>query len=250
MNWKQERRYLEKKWGRQGEQIFCLYDSFADDILKYSKKNKLRHIPSALSMSTYIDILFSTGKVKPYRDKITLGKPFGSQTYYLIWQKLNYLKNIEHYHEILKHTEIDFVDFSGEALGNTLGISTGIAMTTKECVWINMSDSAFQMGSELEAMQYIGAKQHNNIFMTVDYNNQQVTGRVDEIVDIKPVFEMLKLYNWDVHVVDGHDRSAISDTIWNLDHSKPTAIFFKTRKGYGHHDMELNPGDWHYKTLQ
>ena len=54
-----------------------------DEIVTYSRKLKLTHIPSALSMSTYVEFLFENKIIVPYRDKIVLGKPFGSQTYYL-----------------------------------------------------------------------------------------------------------------------------------------------------------------------
>lgn len=248
-NWQEERRALENKWGKQGQQLYPENQRLVDSILEFSKNYKLKHIPSALSMCVYVDVIFKTKKINPYVDKFVIGKPFGSQSYYITWRDLDYINDISKYHTILKHTEIDFVDFSGESLGNTLGISIGIALTTSKLVWVNLSDSALQMGSELEAIQYIGQKQYNNIFVTIDYNNKQVTGNINEIIDIAPIKEMMKSYGWDVHQVDGHDRKAIEDNLKKLKHTKPTAVFYKTIKGYGCNDMILNPRKWHYKSL-
>ena len=64
------------------------------ELLTYSYEQGLSHIPSALSMLDYVDTLFSNRLVTP-EDYIIIGKPFGSQAYYLVWEKLGYLDNIE-----------------------------------------------------------------------------------------------------------------------------------------------------------
>ena len=64
-------------------------------LINFSKANSLSHIPSALSMLDYIDILFTGKYIIPFKDKIVLGKPFGSQAYYLIWKACGYLDDIE-----------------------------------------------------------------------------------------------------------------------------------------------------------
>ena len=108
-----------------------------NDVINYSFKHKLTHVPSALSMLTYVDVLFSNEYIKPKRDIIVLGKPFGSQAYYLIWKKLGYLDHIEKLSMGVKHAEIDFVNYSEETMGNALGVAAGIAIANPDqTVWV------------------------------------------------------------------------------------------------------------------
>ena len=224
-------------------------ESFTKDIINNSIKNKLSHIPSALSMSTYVNFLFKNNIVTPYKDKIVLGKPFGSQTYYLIWKKMGLLKNIEKLSVGVKHNEIDFVDYGEETMGNALGVGIGIALCNKNNrVWVNITDATLQMGSTLEALQYIGQKNLKNILLTVDNNSYQVTDKTSNIIDITPVIKMAKLYNWNVITCNGHSEEEMKLKIKIT--NEPTLINFKTKKGFDVNYMEKNPIKWHYKNIE
>ena len=179
-----------------------------DLLLDFSYENQLSHIPSALSMVDYIDVIFSHGYITP-SDKIVIGKPFGAQAYYLVWRELGFLNDIERLSVGVKHEEIPFVDFSEETMGNALGVAAGIAMTTKDRVWVNISDAALQMGNTLEALQFIGHNKIKNIVVTVDYNNVQVTGNVNDILSVTPVAQMCRQYSWWVQEVDGHNHLSL-----------------------------------------
>lgn len=222
-----------------------------EDVVEYSRVNKLTHVPSALSMLTYIDTLFTEALVEPYRDKIVLGKPFGSQTYYLVWKALGYIDEIEHLSVGVKHEEIDFVDYGEETMGNALGVGIGIAIANPhQNVWINITDATLQMGSTLEALQYIGHNSINNIIVTVDYNNMQVTGETRDIIDVDPVIQMCKSSrNWFVQHINGHDPGIIRLT-WQDKSNMPRIFFYKTIKGYGVDYMEKDPVQWHYKIIE
>jgi transketolase len=222
------------------------------NLLNYSKLNFLSHIPSALSMLDYIDVLFTEKYIVPFKDKIILGKPFGSQTYYLVWKDCGYLDGIKNLSVGVKHNEIPFVDFSEETMGNALGVATGIAMATPtDTVYVNLSDASLQMGSTLEAIAYIGAKQLKNIVVTVDYNQMQVTGKTGDIICIKPISNLFKDYGWTVIDVDGHDKNKLRLAFDNihLNRKSPLVYFCHTKKGKGVHYMEADPVSWHYKLL-
>lgn len=222
-----------------------------DELLRYSYEKKLTHIPSALSMSTYVEFLFENKVIVPYRDKIVLGKPFGSQTYYLLWKKMGLLKEIDNLSVGVKHNEIDFVDYREETMGNALGVGAGIALSNKDKrVWVNITDATLQMGSTLEAIQYIGHNCVNNILLTIDNNNYQVTGKTSIVLDIEPIITLSQNYNWHVITVDGHCKDTISKKLNNLDKiKKPILINFLTKKGNGVKYMENDPVKWHYKTI-
>lgn len=219
------------------------------EMLAFSFTHKLTHVPSALSMIDYVDTLFTEEYIVPRRDSIVLGKPFGSQTYYTVWKRCNYIENIDNLSVGVKHDEIDFVDYGEETMGNALGVATGIAIAHPERkVWVNITDATLQMGSTLEALQYIGHKKIKNIVVTVDYNNMQVTGATDSVLAVEPVINMCKNYKWDVREVDGHDISDIKNK-WSYTSQHPTIFFYITRKGYGVSYMESDPVHWHYKPM-
>ena len=147
------------------------------ELLNYSFENNLAHIPSALSMLDYISVVF---KYIKKTDNIIIGKPFGAQTYYLVWKHLGWLKDIQNLHMGVKHDEVDFVLYSEETIGNALGVAAGVALVSDKKTYVNLSDAALQMGNTLEAIQFIG--QHKlDVLVTVDYNGSQVTGNTKHI---------------------------------------------------------------------
>lgn len=218
-------------------------------LLEYSYANKLSHIPSALSMLDYVDVLFSEGYVT-LDDGIVIGKPFGAQAYYLVWRELGYLDNIEQLSVGVKHNEILFVDYGEETMGNAVGVATGIAMASGCRIWVNISDAALQMGNTLEALQFIGHNRISNVFVTVDYNNSQVTGNIDDILKVDPIVDMCRAYGWHVQQTNGHDRDAIRHVCGNLSQSEPNIVFFETHKGHGVKAMEQDIRKWHYRKIE
>ena len=218
-------------------------------LLHYSYINKLSHIPSALSMLDYIETIFKDKWVTK-DDFIIIGKPFGAQAYYMVWQKYLNLRDIENLSVGVKHDEIDFVDYSEETIGNALGVASGIAMTTDKRVWVNLSDAALQMGSTLEAIQFIGQHQQKNILVTIDWNNQQVTGKCSDIISISQIKNMLMDYGWNAVVcIDGHDYESINRSLIEAYNStNPTVVFFKTIKGGK--SKTLRDRKWHYRKIE
>jgi transketolase len=209
------------------------------ELLTYSFENNLAHIPSALSMLDYVNELFTKKLVTP-NDKIVLGKPFGAQAYYLVWRKLGYLKDIEKLSMAVKHDEIPFVTYSEETIGDALGVAAGIAMTTDKLVWVNLTDATLQMGSTLEAIQFIGHHRLNNILVTVDNNGSQVTGKTNEIITVNPVTSFFTEYGWDVvHTLHTFQIS-----------NKPKAFILNTIKGHGVPSIEKDIKKWHYRKIQ
>jgi len=221
------------------------------ELLKFSFDNKLSHIPSALSMIDYVQVLFEEEIVKPYRDHIIIGKPFGAQTYYLLWKKLGFLTNIETLSVGVKHDEIDFVKYGEETMGNALGVAIGVALAEPDKrVWVNLSDATLQMGNLLEALQFIGHHRLKNILVTVDYNNSQVTGSINDILSVDPVIDLCKGYGWNVQEPNGHELLNIKEAYNKIDNSLPNIVFFKTIKGHGFRSMIKDIKKWHYKKIE
>jgi transketolase len=223
----------------------------AKKLLEYSYENGLRHIASALSMLDYVDVLFAEEHVKPYRDHIVIGKPFGAQAYYLVWQEQGHLGKIDDLSVGVKHDELFFVDYGEETMGNALGVAAGIALANPDKrVWVNISDATLQMGNALEALQFIGHNKISNIFVTVDYNNSQVTGAVADILPVKPIIQLCRHYYWWVQEVNGHDRAALSNAFNNLADTVPNIVFCVTEKGHGVEQIREDLKKWHYKKIE
>jgi transketolase len=220
-------------------------------LLEHSYNKQLTHVPSALSMLTYVRTLFKNEFIKPYRDRIVLGKPFGSQAYYLIWKEFGYLDDIEGLSMGVKHNEIEFVDYSEETMGNALGVAAGMAMANPDQrVWVNLTDATLQMGSTLEAIQFIGHHQLKNITLSVDYNNCQVTGSTSDIIPVKPVINFFRECRWDVIECDGHNETEIRESFYERFDAFPCAFIYKTIKGFGVGYMEKDPVKWHYRPME
>lgn len=213
-------------------------------LLQYSYEKGLSHIPSALSMLDYVDVLFSHGHVT-IEDKIVIGKPFGSQAYYLVWGIEDRDLSVG-----VKHDEIEFVDYGEETMGNALGVAAGMAIANPNSrIWVNISDGALQMGNTLEAIQFIGSRTLPNILLTVDYNQVQVTGHTYDIINTNPVIQLMYEQGWDVIQVDGHDHDKLNDAFNHVSWIRPTVVICHTKKGNGVQEMEDDPFKWHYRKI-
>jgi transketolase N-terminal domain/subunit len=216
------------------------------ELLNYSFENNLAHIPSALSMLDYISVVF---KYIKKTDNIIIGKPFGAQTYYLVWKHLGWLKDIQNLHMGVKHDEVDFVLYSEETIGNALGVAAGVALVSDKKTYVNLSDAALQMGNTLEAIQFIG--QHKlDVLVTVDYNGSQVTGNTKDIIDVTAVIEFFKNNSFKTYITDGHNKDKIHEVLKEvINFKEPTVIFFETKKGYPFKEMMDNIKQFHYRKL-
>lgn len=210
-------------------------------LLRYSIKHNLKHIPSALSQYSYLKDILPLLK----NFKIVIGKPFGSQAYYCIWEKMyNLPKNLSYG---IKHEELDFVEYGEETIGNALGIASGIAMCQNRSVYCNISDGCFQMGPVQEAIQFIG-KHQQKILLTIDCNEFQLTGNTNDIIGLtaEKIEQHFNIYGWDAQIID-------TSKDFNIDINRinyPSVIIFKTKKGQGVKEMENNPLKWHYRELK
>jgi len=225
-------------------------------ILQYSIDNKLKHIPSALSQYSYLKYILPIIK-QDYN--ICIGKPFGSQAYYLPWLEMGYIKENQKLSYGVKHEELDFVTFSEETLGNALGVASGVALTSDKPTYCNISDGSLQMGATLEALQFIG-KHKQNILLNIDFNGTQLTCDTSDILkpDIFEIREILSSYGWNVFVNgierwenEGYNVEKLLDAQFHffLETKEPVIQIFLTTKGYGVKEMEDNPSYWHYKEL-
>jgi transketolase len=89
----------------------------------------------------------------------------------------------------------------------------------------------------------------DNLCAILDHNQVQQTGKVADILDISPIVEKWRAFNWQVIDIDGHDMSQIVRALDDAESVSgvPTLIVSRTIKGKGVSWMELN-SDWHGKA--
>jgi transketolase len=97
----------------------------------------------------------------------------------------------------------------------------------------------------------LGAPDHHldNLCVILDYNRIQLDGFVEKILDLEPVVEKWKAFNWPVLEISGHDFGQIDKALDQAEATKgtPTFIVAHTVKGKGVSFMENDP-EWHGKA--
>jgi len=146
------------------------------------------------------------------------------------------------------------VELSSGPLGNGLSGGVGIALggrIQKKSfhTYVLIGEGDFQEGATWEAMMFAGFQKLNNLTCIFDNNNSQVDGPAHAVLDINPIKEKWKAFNWDVLEIDGHNIPQILDALERAKRAsgKPVAIIAKTIKGKGVSFME-DRAEWHGKA--
>jgi transketolase len=146
------------------------------------------------------------------------------------------------------------VEMSSGSLGQGLGISVGDALAArlddrKYRVYCLMGDGEQQEGSVWEAAMAAGQFKLDNLCAIVDKNGLQIDGQVSQVMDVDPLGDKYRAFNWNVIEIDGHNPQAIHDAfeLAKTVKGKPSVIIARTVKGKGVSFME-NAAGWHGKS--
>ena len=233
---------------------------------------KVGHYSSVFSAAEifaalYYDVMRLGADPKwPERDRFLMGKGHAAVGLFPILADLGYLdrETLDGYtrlgNPLGDHPDmrkVPGVDFSsgsiGHALSNGLGMALGGRMQGLDfTTFVMLGDGEMQEGQVWEAAT--GAAHHrlNRLVAVVDRNGFQLDGRVDDVMAIEPLDEKWRAFGWEVHVVDGHDVSALTALLRQVraddSRTRPCCIIAKTLKGKGVSFMETEPG-WHLGYL-
>jgi transketolase len=88
-----------------------------------------------------------------------------------------------------------------------------------------------------------GFHKADNVVAIVDYNGIQLDGFVKDIMDVAPLADKWRAFNWHTIEIDGHSIPAIRAAFEEAQATKgkPTCIVAHTIKGKGVSFMENNP---------
>jgi len=156
------------------------------------------------------------------------------------------------------HDKLPGVRIASGSLGQGLSVGIGAALGKKlnkdpHLVYTLHGDGELQEGQIWEAVLYAGAKGVDNLIATVDYNNAQIDGPVDEVLSLGDLRAKFEAFQWTVHEIKhGND---LDEVIKGMREAKamtgkgrPVVVLLHTKMGYGVDFME---GDhrWHGKPL-
>jgi transketolase len=144
------------------------------------------------------------------------------------------------------------LDVATGSLGHGLSIGLGMALAGRiqqhaYRVYVVVGDGECNEGSVWEAAMFAPAQQLDNLFVIVDYNKWQATGRSNEIMALEPLKQKWEAFGWNAYELDGHNMKTLIETLQNVPtNNKPTAIIANTIKGKGISFME-DDNNWHYR---
>lgn len=200
------------------------------------------------------------------RDRLVLSKGHACPILYAALAHKGYfdrgvLKTLRHINSILQGHP-DFrktpgIDMTTGSLGHGLSIGLGMALGARQTgrdshVYVLLSDGELQEGLIWEAAMATSHHRVNNLTAIVDYNNLQVDGHVNEVMNIEPLLDKWRAFGWDVLSVDGHDIPSLMAAFEirrnKMREHKPCVIVCKTVKGKGVSYME-DVMEWHASPI-
>jgi len=239
-------------------------------LIQMIAKHGSGHCGPALScLDLLVALYFQLLKVNPKdpywgeRDRFILSKGHGCAALYVVLAEKGFLPrevldSFCTYGSILAgHPDcrkIPGVDASTGSLGHGLSIGTGMAFAAKADnkmyrVFVLLSDGEMDAGSTWEAAMSASHYRLDNLIALVDRNSLQASGPTAEIMDIEPLVEKWKSFNWLVSEINGHHMGEIITSVKEAMNNKrkPTIIIARTIKGKGISFME-NQAAWHYRA--
>ncbi len=167
-------------------------------------------------------------------------------------EDLKGFRNINSYlqgHPDMKHTP--GVDMSAGSLGLGISAACGMALGAKVNnktfkVYTVLGDGEIAEGQVWEAAMFAAHYKLNNLIAFVDNNGLQIDGKIEDVMNSRPIDKKFEAFNWNVICIDGHDFEQIDAAVTaaEAETDRPTAIIMKTVKGKGVSYMENNAG-WH-----
>lgn len=237
------------------------------DIIEMLSESKSGHPGGSLSCADILTVLyFDKMYVDIYeqknddRDRLVLSKGHAAPALYAVLAERGFfnkkeLKTLRKYGSILQgHPDMNCtpgLDMTTGSLGQGLSAANGIAIAGKlnkkqYTVYAILGDGELEEGQVWEAAMTSAHYKLDNLIAFIDNNGLQIDGTNKEVMNIYPIDEKFKAFNWNVIKIDGHDIEQIKNAIdqgKNMK-GKPTVIIAKTIKGKGVSFME-NQVQWH-----
>ncbi|MDH4138481.1 MAG: transketolase, partial [Anaerolineae bacterium] len=145
------------------------------------------------------------------------------------------------------------IEISTGALGQGLSVALGIALAARLDgrafrVYCLIGDGESQEGQIWEAAAAAAHYKVDNLTVILDYNRVQLMGPLSEVMEIAPLADKWRSFNWAVMEINGHDMRQIIEALEAAQEvkGKPCILIAHTIKGKGVSYME-GQSAWHGK---
>ena len=233
---------VEAKSGHTGGPLSCT------DFATALSFRYLNHKPSEPQWTDRDFLFYSIGHVTPVNYSLLAECGYFPLKVLMTFRKLN-SRLQGHPHRL----DTPGIEISSGSLGQGLSIACGVAKGSKidkhpRRVFCVMGDGELQEGSCWEAVMFAGHYHLDNLGVIVDYNKRQIDGEVPKIMDVAPLADKWRAFNWHVLEIDGHDIQQILAAYDEMLHHRgsPTVIIAHTTMGKGVSFME-GKAEWHGK---
>jgi transketolase len=143
------------------------------------------------------------------------------------------------------------IEASTGSLGQGLSVALGMALGSRLDgdrfrVYAIIGDGESQEGQIWEAAMCAPKYKLDNLCVILDHNKGQIDGPVKDVMDLEPIADKWRAFNWNVLTIDGHDYAQIAEAFdaARATKGRPTFIIAETVKGKGVSFMEGKIG-WH-----
>lgn len=143
------------------------------------------------------------------------------------------------------------VDATTGLLGQGLSIAVGMAIAKKNNkdnhhVYAILGDGEMQEGQIWESLLQAAHYKLDNLIVVIDYNKLSSFDNVNESMNLEPLADKIKAFNFHVIEIDGNNMEQVVEALNEAFtiKDKPIAIISNTIKGKGVSFMENNP-KWH-----
>ena len=223
------------------------------------------HIGSSLSCLDILVYLFFE-RMSP-EDKFILSKGHGASALYTVLAKSGRMPEecLATYYQdgtvLAAHppckSSLKEIVFGTGSLGHGLSLAAGMALSSrytgrKRAVFCVLSDGDCNEGSTWEAVMFAAHRKLDNLTVIVDQNLIQGFGRTEDVLDLEPMPDKWRAFNFKVAVAeDGNDFGSLDSAFRELradGTARPGCIIAKTKKGSGVSFME-DRMEWHYLPM-
>ena len=219
------------------------------------------HPGGALSAIDFINVLLCD-KINFERkdDRFILSKGHAAPALYSAaymngWVPLKELSKLRKINSILQgHPDVKSTPWawaSTGSLGQGFSVAIGMAIAKKyqnldHNIFVMAGDGELQEGEVWEGALCAAHHKLNNLCLIIDYNKLQSDDFNKNIINLEPILDKWKSFNWNVLEIDGHNYEQINDALSSFykEERLPTVLISNTIKGKGVSFMENKP-QWH-----
>ena len=139
------------------------------------------------------------------------------------------------------------------SLGQGLSAAAGIALAKKmdkenNRVYVLLGDGECEEGQIWEAAMFSVNHGLDNLIAIMDWNNQQIDGKVSDVAGIKDYEPIWKAFGWETIVCDAHDFDSLLPAFKKAQQAgHPAIILAKSNMGQGV-DFMCGTHKWHGKA--